>query len=102
MWRCSPGSTPCSADGQSTIIDDDDASLDAGEGVAHVNISATGTTFDDLPFEPGKQQTMLHLDFEVSDLEAEIERAVALGVTVASHQPQDGRAHRADWSSASP
>jgi hypothetical protein len=56
----------------------------------------------DLPFEPGKQQTMLHLDFEVSDPEAEIERAVALGVTVASHQPQDGRAHRADWSSASP
>jgi hypothetical protein len=32
---------------------------------------------------------MLHLDFEVTDLEAESQRAVALGATLTSRQPQD-------------
>jgi hypothetical protein len=32
---------------------------------------------------------MLHLDFEVTDLERETERAVALGATLPGHQPQD-------------
>ena len=32
---------------------------------------------------------MLHLDFEVTDLEAESQRAVTLGATLGSHQPQD-------------
>ena len=36
-----------------------------------------------------QQQMMLHLDFEVTDLEAEVARAVALGATVASYQPQE-------------
>lgn len=32
---------------------------------------------------------MLHLDFEVTDLEAETEHAVALGATLPAHQPQE-------------
>jgi hypothetical protein len=32
---------------------------------------------------------MLHLDFEVSDLEAEVARAVRLGAELADHQPQE-------------
>ena len=41
------------------------------------------------PAEPGQQQMMLHLDFEVTDLEAETDRAVALGASLSPHQPQD-------------
>jgi hypothetical protein len=32
---------------------------------------------------------MLHLDYEVTDLEAETQRAVPLGATLPVHQPQD-------------
>ncbi|MFE2418718.1 VOC family protein [Streptomyces hokutonensis] len=38
---------------------------------------------------PGDQQMMLHLDIEVDDLEAEVERAVGLGAALHDHQPQD-------------
>ena len=41
------------------------------------------------PAPPGSQQMMLHLDFEVTDLEAEVARAVALGAELPEHQPQD-------------
>jgi catechol 2,3-dioxygenase-like lactoylglutathione lyase family enzyme len=40
------------------------------------------------PAEPGRQQMMLHLDFEVSDLAAATEHAVELGARLAEHQPQ--------------
>ena len=67
-------------------LDDDDASLDVGEGVAYLNIQRN----EDLvrptwPAEPGKQQMMLHLDFEVTDLKAETKRAIALGATLPTH-----------------
>lgn len=32
---------------------------------------------------------MLHLDFEVSDLDAGVERAVALGAELGDYQPQE-------------
>ena len=32
---------------------------------------------------------MMHLDFEVTDLTAETDRAVALGASLPTHQPQD-------------
>jgi catechol 2,3-dioxygenase-like lactoylglutathione lyase family enzyme len=41
------------------------------------------------PAGDGDQQMMSHLDIEVDDLEAASARAVALGATVASFQPQD-------------
>lgn len=36
-----------------------------------------------------EQQTMLHLDVAVDDLDAAAARAVALGARLAEHQPQD-------------
>jgi hypothetical protein len=41
------------------------------------------------PPVPGTQGMQLHLEVEVSDLEAAVEHAVELGATVAAHQPQD-------------
>ena len=36
----------------------------------------------------GQQRPMMHLDFQVGDLEAAVDEAVALGATVAAFQPQ--------------
>ena len=36
-----------------------------------------------------QQRPMMHLDFQVGDLDASVAEAVALGATVASHQPQE-------------
>jgi len=41
------------------------------------------------PSEPGRQQMMVHLDIGVSDVDAAVADAVALGATVAEWQPQD-------------
>lgn len=41
------------------------------------------------PTTPDRQQMMLHLDIEVDDLTAAVDRAVALGATPAEFQPQD-------------
>ncbi|MGH3361725.1 MAG: VOC family protein [Nocardioides sp.] len=41
------------------------------------------------PAGPDDQQMQLHLDLAVSSLPAGVERAVALGATEASYQPQD-------------
>jgi hypothetical protein len=41
------------------------------------------------PTTPGRPQMMLHLDIEVDDLTAAVDRAVALGATPAGFQPQD-------------
>ena len=40
------------------------------------------------PAGPGDQQMMMHLEVRVSDLEAAVEYAVALGATLADFQPQ--------------
>ena len=37
---------------------------------------------------PGKQRPMMHLDFQVGDLDAAVADAVALGAMLALHQPQ--------------
>ncbi|QES45384.1 MULTISPECIES: VOC family protein [Streptomyces] len=39
------------------------------------------------PQRPGTQQMQAHLDIQVDDLDAETERACALGATVEEHQP---------------
>lgn len=41
------------------------------------------------PAHEGRQQMMMHLDFEVSDLEAAVGHAVELGAELAEFQPQD-------------
>ncbi|MDQ1041246.1 catechol 2,3-dioxygenase-like lactoylglutathione lyase family enzyme [Streptomyces sp. V3I8] len=40
------------------------------------------------PQSPGTQQMQAHLDLQVDDLEAETERACALGATLEEYQPQ--------------
>jgi len=40
------------------------------------------------PFREGSQQMMMHLDFEVSDLDAAVAHALELGAQDAEHQPQ--------------
>jgi catechol 2,3-dioxygenase-like lactoylglutathione lyase family enzyme len=37
----------------------------------------------------GRQRPMQHLDFQVADLDAAVDRAVALGAKPADHQPQE-------------
>jgi catechol 2,3-dioxygenase-like lactoylglutathione lyase family enzyme len=37
----------------------------------------------------GEQRPMMHFDFQVGDLDEAVEEAMALGATVAEHQPQD-------------
>jgi len=71
-------------------LDDEDASLDPGEGVTYLNIQRNPDYVRPTwPGRPGQQQMMLHLDFEVTDLEAETVRAIELGATLADHQPQE-------------
>lgn len=40
------------------------------------------------PPERGRQRPMMHFDFQVADLHAAVAEAVALGATLAEHQPQ--------------
>lgn len=41
------------------------------------------------PPEPGAQRTMMHLDFQVADLDEAVAEAVALGAVLPEHQPQE-------------
>ena len=70
--------------------DDDGAALDAGEGVASLAIQHNPDYERPVwPAPEGSQQMMLHLDFQVADLEAAVEHAVSLGAELPEHQPQD-------------
>jgi hypothetical protein len=67
-----------------------DAALDLGEGVAYLAIQHNPDYVRPVwPAAPGSQQMMIHLDFEVTDLEAETARAVRLGAQLPEHQPQE-------------
>lgn len=69
--------------------DADWASLDAGEGVAYLAFQRSPDYVrPEWPNRSGAQQMMLHLDFEVEDLDSAVERAISLGATPADHQPQ--------------
>ena len=71
-------------------LDETDGSLDVGEGVAYLSVQLNEDYVRPVwPGRPGEQQMMLHLDFEVTDLDAEVERAVGLGAELPAHQPQD-------------
>jgi hypothetical protein len=41
------------------------------------------------PPAAGGQRPMMHFDFQVGDLDAAVADALALGATLATHQPQD-------------
>jgi predicted enzyme related to lactoylglutathione lyase len=40
------------------------------------------------PPEQGSQRSMMHLDFQVDDLDSAVAEAIELGATIAQHQPQ--------------
>ena len=70
--------------------EDDGGSLDLGEGVGYLAVQKAEVYEPPVwPPEPGRPGMQLHLDVEVSDLEAAVEHAVELGATVADFQPQD-------------
>jgi len=41
------------------------------------------------PPEESRQRPMMHLDFQVGELDSAVEDAIALGATLATHQPQE-------------
>ena len=41
------------------------------------------------PPSQGRQRTMMHFDFQVGDLDVAVSDALALGATLADHQPHD-------------
>ena len=70
--------------------DADGAALDLGEGVAYLAIQHNPDYVRPVwPASPGTQQMMLHLDFQVTDLDEAVTAALALGAELPEHQPQD-------------
>jgi catechol-2,3-dioxygenase len=70
--------------------DDGGSMLDLGEGVAYLGIQHNPEYVrPDWPATEGRQQMMLHLDFEVADLGAAVAHALSLGAELPAHQPQD-------------
>jgi catechol 2,3-dioxygenase-like lactoylglutathione lyase family enzyme len=69
---------------------DEDCTLAPAGGVAYL---ATQRSPDYVrpvwPTVDGRQQMMLHLDFEVEDLVAAVAHALELGAELAGYQPQD-------------
>ena len=64
------------------------AAVSSGEGVAYIGFEKVDDYEPPVwPGEPGKQRMMMHLSFEVSDLEAAVQHAVELGARLAEHQP---------------
>jgi len=70
--------------------DAEGSALDPGEGVAYLAIQhSPDYVAPTWPAAEGRQQMMLHLDFEVTDLAEATARAEALGATLAEFQPQE-------------
>lgn len=69
--------------------DDEGAALDIGEGVAYLSIQHNPDFVRPVwPATPGQQQMMVHLDFEVTDLETAVAHAIELGAELPDQQPQ--------------
>jgi catechol 2,3-dioxygenase-like lactoylglutathione lyase family enzyme len=69
--------------------DANNASLDIGEGVAYLAVQRNSDYVRPAwPSTLDQQQMMIHLDFEVDDLDAATVHAVALGAELAEFQPQ--------------
>lgn len=70
--------------------DEDEAVIIGPTGVAYIGFQSAPEYVPPVwPPVVGSQQMMLHLDFEVDDLEAASAHAVALGARVTEYQPQD-------------
>ena len=70
--------------------DADGAALDPGEGVAYLAIQYNADYVRPVwPAAPGSQQMMVHLDFEVTDLDEAVSHALSLGAELPEQQPQD-------------
>jgi hypothetical protein len=70
--------------------DADGAALDLGEGVAYLSIQHNPTYVRPVwPATPESQQMMVHLDFEVTDLDEAVAHALSLGAELPEFQPQD-------------
>jgi hypothetical protein len=66
------------------------AAMAPSSGVAYLSIQTSANYVRPTwPNADGQQQMMLHLDFEVVDLEAAVAHALELGAEEASYQPQD-------------
>jgi catechol 2,3-dioxygenase-like lactoylglutathione lyase family enzyme len=64
--------------------------VDFGEGVASLGVQKASVYEPPVwPPEPGRPGMQLHLEVEVTDLEAAVEHALELGATLADYQPQD-------------
>lgn len=69
---------------------EDGAALLPPDGVGYLGIQQADDYVPPVwPTEPGAQQMMMHLDFEVSDLAGAVADALELGATEAEFQPQD-------------
>lgn len=70
--------------------DADGCAMGPPDGVAYLAVQTEPDYVRPVwPSAPGSQRMMLHLDFEVVDLEAAVAHAVELGAEVAEFQPQD-------------
>ncbi len=69
--------------------DEGGAGLGPTSGVAYLATQTSeGYVRPTWPNVEGQQQMMLHIDFEVSDLEAAVAHALELGAEQAAYQPQ--------------
>ena len=70
--------------------DPDGAAIAPPDGVAYLAFQTSPEYVPPVwPAADGAQQMMMHLDFEVEDLEGAIGHATELGATQADFQPQD-------------
>jgi len=66
------------------------ATIGPTDGVAYLAFQTSpGYERPVWPSADGAQQMMMHLDFQVDDLDAAVTHAVILGAQPAEHQPQD-------------
>jgi catechol 2,3-dioxygenase-like lactoylglutathione lyase family enzyme len=69
---------------------DEGAAMAPADGVAYLAIQLERDYVRPTwPAAPGTQQMMLHLDFEVVDLQAAVAHALELGAELPDFQPQD-------------
>lgn len=65
------------------------ATVGPPDGVAYLGFQTSAEYVEPVwPPVEGEQQMMLHLDFEVSDLDAAVAHASELGASLAEYQPQ--------------
>ncbi len=69
--------------------DEEDAAIAPPDGVAYISFQKSEDYVRPVwPARAGQQRITMHLDFEVSDLEAAVAHALELGAEEARHQPQ--------------